>query len=253
MARARSEQGFTLVECMFVCAIVGVMVALAFPSMTRYRERQEAKSSATSVAGLLNEARARATTEATPYIVYFNPKTVDSAGHCGPLATLVRDSDRSYSITPGDTARDIEFPPSACGKVELYGDVPSTPLDLTLPVEDLSLRAAALAPGGPGPGGKTKGGKVKGGKVKGGSAPTAKVVDAVVTGATFPVDATSGRPVVAFSERGIPVDPEDPTNWGSGSGGVYLLVDGQSAVYGALVQPLGAVVLRVSDSSGDWR
>src|SRR5262249_4869958 len=65
----------------------------------------------------------------------------------------------------------------------------------------------------------------------------ATIAETVVHGATFPVDPNDGRPVIAFSERGIPVDPAHPTAWGSGAGGVYL-TDGDTTVIAALVQPL---------------
>ena len=75
----------------------------------------------------------------------------------------------------------------------------------------------------------------------------------VVNGATFPVDATDGRPVIAFSEQGIAVDPANPTAWGSGAGGIYL-TDGDSTVVAALVAPLGEVQLRMFDTaSGTWK
>jgi prepilin-type N-terminal cleavage/methylation domain-containing protein len=82
---------------------------------------------------------------------------------------------------------------------------------------------------------------------------SATIAETVVNGATFPVDATDGRPVIAFSERGVPVDPSSPTSWGSGAGGVYL-TDGESAVFAAVVGPLGDVQLRVFDAAaGGWR
>jgi hypothetical protein len=81
----------------------------------------------------------------------------------------------------------------------------------------------------------------------------ATVAETVVNGATFPVDANDGRPVVAFSERGIPVDPSNPTEWGAGAGGLYL-TDGDATVVAALVSALGDVQLRVFDpASADWR
>ena len=74
-----------------------------------------------------------------------------------------------------------------------------------------------------------------------------------MNGATFPVDPMDGRPVVAFSERGVAVDPASPTSWGSGAGGVYL-TDGDTSVFAAVVGPLGDVQLRVFDEgSATWR
>ena len=59
--------------------------------------------------------------------------------------------------------------------------------------------------------------------------------------------------MIAFSERGVAVDPASPTAWGSGAGGVYL-TDGDSTVFAAVVSPLGDVQLRVFDTgSSTWR
>jgi prepilin-type N-terminal cleavage/methylation domain-containing protein len=252
----RTSAGFTLIEVMTVCSIVGVLAMLAYPNMVRFREQQQTKAGATRMAGVLDEARSRATGEATPYLVYFNEKTVDGNGKCGPAATLVRDSDRSYSITAGDSVHDIYLPEGACEQVKQFGGTgESTALaDLRLPLEDVSTRALGLLGG------------VLGGEEEedddeeeeessssGKSVSKVKVADAVVNGATFPVDEQSGRPVIAFSERGIPVDPANPTSWGSGAGAIYM-TDGRSTVYAAVVQPLGNVQLRVFDNvGGRWR
>jgi hypothetical protein len=73
-----------------------------------------------------------------------------------------------------------------------------------------------------------------------------------VNGATFPVDPNDGRAVIAFSERGVAVDPAHPTAWGSGAGALSL-TDGESSVYAAVVGPLGDVQLRVFDAgSAGW-
>jgi prepilin-type N-terminal cleavage/methylation domain-containing protein len=258
-----TSAGFTLIELMTVCAIIGVLAMLAYPNMVRFKEQQQTKAGATQMAGVLAEARSRATNEATPYLVYFNEKTVDGNGNCGPAATIVRDSDRTYSITAGDDVRDIALPEGACEKVKQFGETPTEALsELKLPVEDLSTRALSVsgvsAPvsssgSGSSGSGSSSSGEGSGGEGSGKTVSTTKVADVVVNGATFPIDATSGLPVVAFSERGIPVDPANPTSWGSGAGAIYV-TDGRSTVYAAVVQPLGNVQLRVYDNvSGEWR
>ena len=79
------------------------------------------------------------------------------------------------------------------------------------------------------------------------------VADTVVDGATFPIDPASGPPVVAFSERGIPVDPSDPSSLGSGAGGIYL-TDGDTIVTAAVVAPLGEVqVMTFDPASNTWK
>jgi prepilin-type N-terminal cleavage/methylation domain-containing protein len=264
--------GFTLIEVATVCAIVGVLALLAYPNMVRFKEQQQTKAGATQMAGVLDTARSRAINEATPYLVYFNEQTVDANGHCGPAATIVRDSDRSYTITAGDDVQDVTLPEGTCEKVKPYSEAESSTLgNLLLPIEDLSTRSLGLLglegeddgdseeddddSSGKGSGGKGSGGKGSGGKGSGeeSTVSDARVADVVVNGATFPVDGATGRPVIAFSERGIPVDPSNPTNWGSGAGAIYM-TDGRSTVYAAVVQPLGNVQLRVFDNvKGQWR
>jgi type II secretory pathway pseudopilin PulG len=262
------ERGYTVMEVVTVCAIMGLIAALGYPSMNRFAEKQQAKSSATQMAGILSEARSRAVAEGTPHLVYINPKTVDAAGNCGPAAEIVRDTDRSYSITAGDQVRQISLEPGACTKVEPFGTPGGSTevADIPMPPEDEAVRALGLGEVVEGVVGGVAGGV--GGLVGGllGGEPnepnaavapeeprTERVADAVVNGATFPLDADSGRPVIAFSERGIPVDPQTPTSWGSGAGAVYV-TDRHSMVYAAVVRPMGGVKLRVFDNAkGDWR
>jgi prepilin-type N-terminal cleavage/methylation domain-containing protein len=305
-AAKRNADGFTLLELVTVVAILGILAAMATPSMLRMLQQQETKSSATEMAGLLSDARARAVTEGTPYLVYFNPPSVDGNGSCGAAAVEVRDADHSYSITPGDQTREFHLPASACNKVTPLGSAGAAGklAAVPMPIDDLAVRApdaglvgavassaaaaAQNAAGSVGSIGSTVVGGLTGsgssgsgssssgedssgedsgsgsnsGSGKSGSAASTTVAalarsstvsETVVNGATFPVDAASGRPVIAFSERGIPVDPADPSAFGAGAGGIYL-TDGDSTVYAALVQPLGDIQLRGFDqATGTWK
>jgi len=283
-AAKRNADGFTLLELMTVVAILGILAVMAIPSMSRMLQQQQTKSSATEMAGLLADARARAVSEGTPYLVYFNPPSVDGNGVCGPAAVEVKDTDHSYSITPGDQTSEFHLQAGACNKVTPLGTAGSTDATTAVPMpnDDLAVRApdagsvgavtqtvasAVAAVAGSGSSGSGSGSnnsgsgssssgesEGNGGSGSSNAAPrSATVAETAVNGATFPVDATSGRPVIAFSERGIPVDPANPSAWGTGAGGVYL-TDGNSNVYAALVQPLGDVQLRSFDpASGTWK
>jgi prepilin-type N-terminal cleavage/methylation domain-containing protein len=300
LARAQRAHGFTLIELMTVLALLGILIALAFPSMTRFMDREETKKSVTQMAGVLTDARARAMAEGTPHLVYFNPPSVDGNGSCGATAVEVRDADHSYSITPGDTTREIHLDDAACTTVQPYGEANSSgegssgsstaQIPVPLPADDLATRAngtvvsavantvaglagsvgstvSAVTSGG-GSGSSSSGsGEDSGSGSSEGEGPASgngetgattansarSVSDSVVNGATFPIDAESGRPVIAFSERGIPVDPAQPTAWGGGAGGLYL-TDGHASVYAAIVQPLGEVQMRMFDvASGTWK
>lgn len=255
----RDERGFTIMELVVVCSIMGVIAILAFPRMQSFSRAQETKESATQIAGVLEMARSRAVSEATPHLVFVNEPTVDEEGACGPVAVVVRDLDHDYTISDGDRQDEVSLSPEACKKVKRYGeDESATPYEsIKLPVEDMAARAAALVSGLLGTdssgSGSDSSGSGSSGKSSGKTARVATIAETVVNGATFPLDEESGRPVVAFSERGIPVDPATPTRWGSGAGAIYL-TDGQSALYAAVVNPLGGIRLKKYEATTQsWR
>ncbi len=262
-----SSSGFTLIEVITVVAIVGILALIAYPNMVRFKNQQQTRAGATKMAGVLDEARSRATSEATPYLVYFNDDAGGGGGGggaCPPAATMVRDSDRTYSITAGDEVHDIALPEDSCHKLKKVDEGSTAALpDLKLPLEDVSTRVLGSVVAGVGEvlgsgeeDDDDNSGSGSSGSGSGSEKTTvtdARVADVVVKGATFPIDEESGRPVIAFSERGIPVDPSNPTNWGGGAGAIYL-TDGENTVYAAVVQPLGNVQLRVFDNvKGEWR
>jgi type IV fimbrial biogenesis protein FimT len=315
--RASRADGFTLMELMTVVAILGILATMAMPSIVRMLQRQETKTSATEMAGLLSDARARAVAEGTPHLVYFNAPTVDGNGNCSAAAVEVRDVDHSYSITDGDQTKEFHLPPSACNKVKPFdgttGSTDSSGASATVPMprEDLAVKApdaaevgavavrattavgdtvaatastvastattvATTVGGTSGSNGSGSGSDNSGPGNSNGSGDgkalavgqttevadpaallpprTATVAESAVNGATFPVDGVSGRPVIAFSELGIPVDPANPNSWGSGAGGIYLTDSDQTAIFAALVEPLGDIKLRMYDpASQSWK
>jgi hypothetical protein len=79
------------------------------------------------------------------------------------------------------------------------------------------------------------------------------VAATATNGTTFPMSEDAGVPAIAFNERGIPVSPDSPDEWGSGAGAVYL-TDNESAVYAAVLSPMGEVgVRRYEPATASWK
>ena len=144
IAAARAH-GFTLFEALIVIAILGVIAALAVPSISTSLSRQDTQETVTEVSGLLKEARDRAEQTGIPHIIYFLDEGACTSGLRGTYARVVRDNDFSYSESPGDLTRNFSLPAEKCD-VTPYGKAgePAPFPDMTLPDEDDSLLAAAL-------------------------------------------------------------------------------------------------------------
>jgi hypothetical protein len=82
--------------------------------------------------------------------------------------------------------------------------------------------------------------------------PTETVSEAVTNGATFLVSEGDGVPAIIFDEHGMPVAVGSPQQWGTGAGGVYL-TDNWTAVYAAVVSPMGEVSVQRYDAvTSNW-
>ena len=209
----RSSEGFTLYELMIVLAIMGFVVALAVPSLNRYRLQESTRTNALVLATSLREARSRAIREGRRWFVHFNPPG-------GAYARIVQDMDNDFQETPGvDNAFEVTREPGSPAGVMPYGTGPATPFGAS-PRHPHDQNAGPL--GG------------------------------VTDGSGFQNDPVSGFDAVGFTPRGIPVSIPNPDNWGGGTG-AYYISDSVANVYSVDIGPLGQVRVRaLSAATGTW-
>jgi type II secretory pathway pseudopilin PulG len=282
----RGSAGYTVVEALTVVAAMGAVAAVAAPSMMRFRAAQDVQAATSQVGGMLQQVRSRAAAEGIPYLVLFQREEV-SDGARGAFALIVRDNDRSYSLTPPDDVETFALDPRLRPEVRQYGEGSTAPLyaDMQPPERDRSPRLRTLAEesslsgsGSSGSGSSGSGSSGSGGLLGGlggivdsllgggsgssgsgtdssssGSLAAGTVQEVVTNGASFEISGDAGVPAVAFNERGIPVALDSPGDWGSGAGAVYL-TDNENAVYAAVVGPLGEISTgRYDAATASWK
>jgi type II secretory pathway pseudopilin PulG len=263
--------GYTVVEALTVVGVMGVAAAFSAPSVINFKAAQEVQSATAQVGGMLQRVRSRAIGESTPYLVLFQKEEVVD-GERSPFALIVRDTDRSYSLTDPDSVETFALDANIREEVRQYGEAPGSPIyeDMVPPQEDRSQLVQSGLDSGGLLGGVTQelGGLLGGGGSSGSGSgssgsgsssgsstiqPREPVMDTVTNGTTFPVSGEAEAPAIAFNERGIPVSPDSPQDWGSGAGAVYM-TDNEKSVYAAVLSPLGEVSLgRYDASTRSWK
>jgi prepilin-type N-terminal cleavage/methylation domain-containing protein len=71
--RASVQDGMTLIELMVTLSIVGVLMAIAIPTVSNYVALQEIRGAAREVEDVLRDARDAAINEGRPHYVLFDP------------------------------------------------------------------------------------------------------------------------------------------------------------------------------------
>jgi type II secretory pathway pseudopilin PulG len=275
MGRLASSAGYTVVEALTVVGVVGAVAAFSAPSISRFKAKQEVQAATSQVGGMLQQVRARAAKEGIPYLVLFQQEEVVD-GQRSAFALIVRDEDRSYTLTTPDAVETFTLDADLRPEVRQFGQESGSTAfqEMPIPEQDKSNlleRYESWAADNSGPNASGCSGP---GPCLDPSDPSyvaaadpaspqydpaavesalEKVIDRAMNGTTFPVSEDSGVPAVAFNERGIPVSPDSPQDWGTGSGAVYL-TDNRNAVHAAIVSPLGEVSLaRYDPASGSWK
>jgi Tfp pilus assembly protein FimT len=118
--RLRSAAGYTAVEAMTVVAVMGVVAAFAAPNIIRLKSALEVQEATAQVGGVLQRTRARAASEGVPFLFLVQQEEV-SDGSRGAFALIVRDNDRSYSLTPPDDVETFALDSTTRPEVRQFG------------------------------------------------------------------------------------------------------------------------------------
>ena len=128
----RSTAGYTATEAMTVVACMGVVAAFAAPNIIRMKAALEVQDATAQVGGALQRTRARAVSEATPYLFLVQNEEVGD-GTRGAFALIVRDNDRSYSLTAPDTVETFSLEDSIRPEVRQFGESPDAAPSADIP------------------------------------------------------------------------------------------------------------------------
>jgi type IV fimbrial biogenesis protein FimT len=104
MSRAR---GFTLIETMVVLTVAGIVIAIAVPAFSGYRESLALRQARSQLEADLRQARQLAITRRVPVVVRFGtpPATTDILQY-----TLHLDSDNDRVVDAGESVRRAHMP-----------------------------------------------------------------------------------------------------------------------------------------------
>lgn len=110
-----AREGFTLLEMLLVLGILGLLLALVFPSYQRWRQAEDVRSAQAIIQTELSRARLTAKRTSTPQAVTWTPTTFRGAGlggaqistppqtitYHGPHGTVEDPSPLTLTITSG--------------------------------------------------------------------------------------------------------------------------------------------------------
>lgn len=118
-----NNRGFTLVEVIVVMVMLGIMLAIALPSMTSWRETARVREVAQDILGGLRHARSMAVTENQTVIA-----TLDLANHQltyngvvkGFPSNIVLEADVDTDLSDNSDPVSTTFQPHGSCTAELY-------------------------------------------------------------------------------------------------------------------------------------
>ena len=133
------QGGFSLIELITVIAIAGVLAAIAFPAMTRYKRKEDTRDAAIGVSGMVTNARARAIASGRmTFLLLAEPTDGSVPFQPGQIGAVVMDDDGDNAVTAADSVQPIFPTPGLNPAISYYG-LNGTPHSAVLvPADDLS-------------------------------------------------------------------------------------------------------------------
>jgi prepilin-type N-terminal cleavage/methylation domain-containing protein len=224
MQKFREHVGFTLIELMVVVGIIAVISTMGIVALKGYARHEDTRRAAETVAGVISKARSQAMASGLmTFVLFGEPGNGLVPFDDGQFAAVVIDQDGDGKLTAADAVNvnKVFLPNGISPDVSGYGAHGNTGLkEAKLPDTDESQ---SLADG---------------------------MMADLTDGTTIPVDADLGVPVLAFAPQGSPVSTGDPSNWGTGAGGVYI-TDNDDMLVAVIVQPMGEVKTMMYDTSSE--
>ena len=112
----RDQRGMTLVEILVVLAVVGILFAIAAPSINNQIALQEMRNATAEIVDVLRDARSSAVDEGVPRYVLFDPPRTYQPWRYDGTAWVAETAEQDLSAT-------VEFDPV---NFKSYNDEPET-------------------------------------------------------------------------------------------------------------------------------
>jgi type II secretory pathway pseudopilin PulG len=123
VGRLLAAAGYTITEAMTVVGAMGIVSAIAAPNIIRFKSAMEVQGATSQVGGVLQQTRSRAVAEAIPFLFLVQHEEVGD-GERGAFALIVRDNDRSYSLTTPDDVETFKLDADVPHEIRQFGENP---------------------------------------------------------------------------------------------------------------------------------